>query len=233
MAISPKRTRLGQDIKRMKKTLSSCAAATFCCFGLAFQARAIVLDFANVPNTVLDFSGGTFAFTSNTSGNQFEITSVTGGPGDSVGLQGYISGGAFTIGTITTSGLEQTAPVTGTDTLHITDGSDISLTGSIQWQSIATVGVAGILNLNGIIDLTGLHYTGSSSDLSALAAAGSATDVVTFEFVPAETLTQLATTGGTSAYSGSIVAPVPEPATLALTGMGLAGLLIFGKKRTK
>ncbi len=218
----------------MKSMLSLCTAALSCCFAFANQTQAIVLDFANVPNTTLSFSGGTFGFTSNVSGNQFEITSVTGGAGTSVGFQGYISGGAFTIGTITSgTGGVQSAPVTGTDTLHIVDSSDVSLTGSISWQTIETVSVAGVLNITGAIDLTGITYSGANSDLQALASAGSAMDVVTFEFVPAETLTALDTTGGTTAYSGSIVAPVPEPTTMALMGLGLAGLLTFGKRKNK
>ena len=59
--------------------------------------------------------------------------------------------------------------------------------GTINWISISTISVAGVLNLNGQVNLTGINYLGSNSDLSALAAAGSASDVVTFQFVPAKT----------------------------------------------
>ena len=177
-----------------------------------FQASAIVIDFANLPGTDINFTGGTFNFTS-ASGYQFDITGVTGGVGDSVGLKGYIAtGGPFMIGAISTFGPEQTAPVTGTGILHITDQNSVDLTGSIQWDNITTFGVGGILDLSGTINLTGLSYPGVNSDLAALAAAGSAVDTVSFQFVPAETLTQLDTTGGETSYSGSIAA-VPEPGT--------------------
>ena len=74
-----------------------------------------MLNFANLPGTTITFSGGAFSFSS-ANGYQFDITSVSGGVGDSVGLDGYIStgplmvsGGPFTIGPITTMGQEQTA----------------------------------------------------------------------------------------------------------------------------
>jgi hypothetical protein len=216
----------------MKITSNFRAGALVCCCAFAFQARAIDLNYANLPGTAIDFSGGAFTFLSNLSGNQFDITSVTGGTGDSLGLQGYVSGNPFSIGAITINGAEQTAPVTGTDTLHIVDTLGVNLTGSVQWQSITTIGAGGILDLSGAVDLTDLTYTGNNSDLAALASMGSAADVLTFQFTPAETLTQLKSTGGMTSYSGSI-GPVPEPTTMALAGMGLAGLLIFRNKRVK
>src|SRR6266481_2521091 len=124
-------------------------------FSLSFQARAITLNFQGLDGTVISFtSNSTFGFTS-TNGYQFSISSVAGGIGDSVGLDGYLApGGPFTIGMITTNGGLQSAPVTGTSTLHITDNATLDLTGTINWISIGTVNVLGIINLNGQVNLT-------------------------------------------------------------------------------
>jgi hypothetical protein len=220
-----------RGLRFFRQPLGFCAATLLTCSALAFHASgAIMLNFANIPGTSITFSGGAFSFSS-ANGYQFDITSVSGGVGDAVGLNGYIStgplmvsGGPFTIGPITTMGQEQTASVMGTGTLHITDSHSVDLTGAIQWENIATFGVAGILDLTGTINLTGITYSGANHDLGQLAAAGGAADVVTFQFLPAETLTQLATTGGSSSYSG-VLAPVPEPGTLPILGIGLAGLV--------
>jgi len=211
--------------RRFKLLVGSCATALL----LSLQAKALVFNYSNLTGTEVAFAGGAFSFTS-VGGYQFQITTVDGGVGDAQGLDGFISGGPFNIGAITTAGIEQSAPVTGTGMLHITDASSVDLTGSIQWLDIATFGVGGVLDLTGTVNLTGINYTGSNQDLLALKNAGSATEVVTFQFIPGKTLTQLVASGGTTSYSGGI-SPVPEPTTLTLVGMGFAGLLAVRRNR--
>jgi len=151
-----------------------------------------------------------------------------------VGLNGFLGpGGPFVIGAITTSGGLQSAPVTGGSTLHITDNATLDLKGTINWISIATISVAGVLNLNGQVNLTAITYSGTNSDLVALAAAGSGEDVVTFQFVPPKTLTQLTTTGGQTSYSGSITS-VPEPGTWVLVALGTGlGVFLRGRRQAR
>jgi len=213
-------------------TFRSCIATVVLLLSLSFQTKAITLDFQGLDGTVINFAtNSTFGFTS-TNGYQFSISSVQGGVGDSVGDNGFLSpGGAFAIGAITITGGLQSAPVTGTSTLHITDNATLDLTGTINRVSIATISVAGVLNLNGQVNLTAITYSGANSDLAALAAAGSGEDVVTFQFVPAKTLTQLTTTGGQTSYSGSITS-VPEPGTWVLVAMGTGfGVFLCGRKQ--
>jgi hypothetical protein len=202
---------------------------------LALPARAITLNFQALDGTAINFTtNSTFGFTSTTNGYQFSISSVTGGAGDSVNLDGYLSPGApFVIGPIAIAGWVQSATVTGTSILHITDNASTDLTGTINWLNITTVSVAGVLNLSGQVNLTGITYPGGNSDLGALAAAGSAADVVTFQFVPAQTLTQLSTDGGHTSYSGSITS-VPEPGTWVLIAMGTGlGVFLRGRKQVR
>jgi PEP-CTERM motif len=216
-------------------SLHSCIVAVVALLSLSFQAKAITLNYQALDGTVINFAGNsTFNFTS-TNGYQFSISSVQGGLGDSVGLNGFLSpGGPFIIGPITTNGGLQSASVTGTSTLHITDNKTNDLTGTINWISIATISVAGVLDLSGQVNLSGITYpVGTNSDLSTLAAAGSASDVVTFQFVPAKDLTTLSTQGGQTSYSGSITA-VPEPGTWVLVAMGTGlGLFLRGRRQAR
>jgi hypothetical protein len=215
-------------------TFHSCTASIALLLSLSYQAKAITLDFQGLDGTVINFTtNSTFGFTT-TNGYQFSISSVTGGAGTSVGFNGYLSpGGPFTIGAITTNAGLQSAPVTGTSTLHITDNAATDLTGTINWISIGTINVLGVLDLSGQVNLTGITYPGGNSDLGALAAAGSASDVVTFQFIPAKDLTLLSTAGGQTSYSGSITS-VPEPGTWVLVALGTGlGVFLRGRKQVR
>jgi len=200
---------------------------------LSFQAKAITLNFQGLNGTVINFTtNSTFGFTS-TNGYQFSISS-SDGVQDAVGLDGYVSpGGPFTIGTIQTFGSTETAPVTGSGILHITDANALDLTGSIEWDTITTVSGGAVTEITGELNLTAIAYAGSNSDLNALKAASTATDDITLQFNPAETLTQLASSGGQTAYSGTIFA-VPEPGTWMLVAMGTClGVFLRGRNTSR
>lgn len=212
------------------------------------SSQAIILNFSDLTGSQIYFSGGDFFFTP-TNSYQFDITSVTNGVGDSVGLNGDVKpGGPFAIGAISSTNITQNIPpfgsitytiqsaaVTGVGTLNIMDTNGINLTGSIQWDNITSISSpfssSGTLDLSGTINLTHLSYSGANSDLSALAAAGNAVDTVTFQFTSDQTLSDLVSSGGEgTSFSGSI-ASVPEPSSISL----LAGLaccyLIFAFRR--
>jgi hypothetical protein len=203
-------------------------------FALAVQhCSAIHLDFAALTDANVSFSGGNFVFNNNGGGYSFQITDSSG-TGDSIGDNGNIAG-TFAIGTITTLGGLQTAPVTGSGTVTINDGS-LDLTGTVVWDEISTFGTGGTINVNGILNLTSITYSGLQSDLIALAASGVATDTITFQFVPGKTLTQLkgATTPIVTSFSGSIDTPVPDGGlTIALLGFALVGVEGLRRKLAK
>jgi len=201
------------------------------------SVNAIVLDFDAIANAAISFSGtGTFDFTSNSSGDQFQITADTGA-GAAVGLEGYLAGtNLFTIGSITDSGVTQTAPVTGTATLYIVDQSGLDLTGTLQFEDISTsFNTSGELDYLGSLNLFNIQYYGTNADLQALAAAGSASDIVTFPLNPPMSLNNLVSMASSTSYAGSLtsgVIPVPEPASAAVLFVGIVcfcGILWRGR----
>jgi hypothetical protein len=187
----------------------------------AHEARAISLDFSSVPGASLQFQGSTFQF----AGGGFSVGN-SDGAGDSIGLLGSLSG-IFTIGPITDwGGGLQTAPVTGSGTFSISDGT-FSLLATLTWIDISTMDVAGGTNIFGVSNLSGITYGGSNADLLAIASAGTGAAAVSFQFIPARSLEVL--TDGTlrsASYSGSVVAAsVPDGAsTFALFGVAVVGL---------
>jgi len=176
--------------------------------------------------------------------NSFDFRITNASPAGLDGLMGAISS-TFAIGPISTvtfvdpithqTVTEQEAPVLGTGTFSIFDGisSDFSATITSNSYTALTVGTAGVLNPFGSVNLSNFLYNGSNPALEALANAGSGIDAVTFQFVPAESLTQL-TTGGvanSTSFSGSVIA-VPEPAAFsAILGSAALGCALLRRRK--
>jgi hypothetical protein len=201
-------------------------------------ARAgLILDISSVANADVALqgsgSGATIAFQTNQAGQGFDITKSSG-LGDAVGLFGTISGTfSYSTASITSIGPGQTAPVSTSSgaTLTITDGNNVSLTAAISGVDIATVGTGGIINVNGAINLTNVHYSGTNTDLLDLkndVAASGGIVALTFQFVPGETLTQMAAGGSDpTSYSGTIAtASIPEPGSVLLGCIALGTIAV-------
>lgn len=171
-------------------------------------------------------------------GSQWTITSVIGGAGGTNSAQnllGVVNNGPFSYGPITVSNNVQSAYVIGPlGGLVINDNVGNFLTGTVDWIQVATYDFGGYLGINAAlnVNVTDLTYTGSNLDLLALAATELGGMNLSFQFSPGMTLSDLSTGSGPflTSYSGSI-APVPEPATLALAGLG--GLCVLLLRRRK
>jgi hypothetical protein len=224
----------------MKYLKSIAVAAGLACAAATSQA-GITLQYSSLGNgAAIDFAGGSFTFDNATSGpgigNSFSVTGSKGTPapvGDSIGDFGKISG-SFAIGTI--DGTGNFAPVTGSGTLTIADATG-SLTGTVVWNNIQQNNANGGLSIFGQINLSSVVYTGTKSDLFALANVGAGIESLSFSFTPPiPTLAQLKAGGWTDSFAGEITSatPVPEATTeiagaLLLLPFGLSTLRIIRK----
>lgn len=186
------------------------------------------LDFGALPGSQLEFGpGSTFSVTGSIvpsvplgANAQWDITS----PGPAVSLEGIFTGGPWTYGGITINGTDQTASVAtkpGT-TFEIADGSGDLAVGNVNWVTISTSAGIGGVNGSAVVNITGMTYSGSNLALKALVADSAGSVNMSFQFIPAKTLTQLSATTSAfdTSYSGTF-APVPEPTTI------VAGFLLL------
>ncbi len=183
-------------------------------FGLT-QLQAINLDISTIDNGTtgagLRFNGGpgdndTFVFVNNAAGRNFTVA-LSSGVGDSIGLNGIISG-TFTIGPVSVFGGVEMAPVTSSAgaQLIIFDGA-ATFSGFINWIEIDSMGTSDFLNVGGVINLTGMTYNGTKADLIALAASPGAVATLQFGFVPSRSVSQLKADGAVNftSFTGDII----------------------------
>jgi hypothetical protein len=208
--------------------------------GLALMAASseaqLTLNFASNIGSSVQFNGAASSFNFNNGNNgwQWDVTSEVGGS-SAIGFNASVNNGPFLYGPITTSGSGgfqvQYATVLGPlGNLVMSDGS-VSLTGTVNWIDVATYGEGeGQLNAALDINVSNIHYSGSNPDLQYLVANQPGSMDVSFQFPTTETLTQLSSGTGPymTSYNGSI-SVVPEPSTLALTGLG--GLFLLRLRR--
>jgi hypothetical protein len=211
--------------KKLITSILCMAALTLFMTGSAL-GDPISLTGGAVPGAYIVFNGNsTFNFTPGSENNQFyvNLASSTG--------YGYITSSGFTIGAVTGT-TTQTALVTGTGTLVITDPTG-TFQGNIQWVNIATTGTGSTLNLLGTANITGpITYSGTDPLLLAFSQQPFQSGSVTFSFNPAVTLTELTTSIHQTTFQNSFSA-VPIPGTAMLLGSGLAGLMALGWRRRR
>jgi hypothetical protein len=230
------------------KSLTSFLATTVIGLTTALTVGAQGLNFSSTPGSTIQFNGSTSTFqfdpTSPTSllfggifnGDQWLVGSQTGGTGVAVGLLGLFNNGPFSYGSITTvingSSVDESAmvnplPMGG---LQIKDGSGFDLTGNINWGELSTHNYLGGINATLAVNITGLSYTGSNPDLTAIADGGSAAMDLTFQFAPGMSLADLTSGSGPyqTSYSGSL-AVAPEPTSIGCLLLGL-GILTIARR---
>jgi hypothetical protein len=229
----------------MKKILLAASIAALALLSSSAAHAQITLDFVANKGATLQFNGATksslpsFQFDSDTDGYQFNITDEQGGTGVALGLDGSIIpslGSVFTYGPITTYHVTptievQTAPVTPTGTISISDGGTHDLTGTVNFGTITTVSSGGGLNTTDLdVNLTDLSYSGTNVDLKELVADQPGVLDISFQFGHAEDLTALSelTTSLMTSFSGTIE-EVPEPSTWAML-IGGMGVLLVGMR---
>ncbi len=209
-------------------------AAALVILGVPMVAEAVSFNLASQPGptpAVIRFNGDptrTITFPNATDGFDFVVQS---GALALNGLVGNING-TFTVGTITSPGFGvQVAPVTGSGVFSIFDGVD-TLTADVTWSDIFSLGTTLGLNVSGNLNLTNMVYTGTNVELNAMKNDGQGVLTVSAQFVPGMSLTQLMTSNAvnSTSFSGTYNS-VPEPASMALIGMGVMALAARRRNR--
>jgi hypothetical protein len=219
------------------RTLKTLSLVGVLALGLAqAYATPIRIDFSSVSGkgAGIEFNGITDTFRFMPITNNFRVTDTTSGNTDTVGLLGTMEG-VWGVGPISSlgGGVEE-ASVTGVGKVYITDEDGDVWSGDLSFGKIRTFAGIGGINPELDLNISNLTYTdngGGADNPDLLSFLGNrAIEVITFQFIPAKSLTQLTTEAkNTTSFSGSISAPVPDfGSTMALMFLGL-GFLGIGR----
>lgn len=213
----------------MTANLKLTVAAALGVLALSPASQAVSFDYSSIPDAAIRFDGAShFSFSGPIAGYDFQVDT-----GTAATFYGNIDG-VFTIGAVTAEGGGGfSAPVSGVGTITIFDGG--VLTATIEWVKLFQRGTGSTLNVEGAVNMSNISYVGgANADLEALAAAGSAYNVLTFQFIPAKSLNALKNQTLSTSFSGSILsAQVPDGgASAILLGIGLIGFGAVIRRRS-
>jgi hypothetical protein len=213
----------------------------------SYAQASLDLNLSPLSGSQLVFLGNSFNFSAASPGtgigpggsvqDQWSISSEGGSAatGNAMGHDGAFAGGPFNYGAINISGLTQSATVLNPGTLYIADGSGY-LQGTVNFIDVSTYGqVGGVINLNVMINLMGVIYSGANPDLQFLTANQPGTVDLSFQFASGGGLNLTQLSDGnmhSTSYSGTISAvAVPEPSSLAMSALGGLGALGFAFRK--
>jgi hypothetical protein len=199
----------------------------------AAMTQAQVLNISGETGASIQFNGtgSSFQFNNNGAGNQWSVTTESGGLGTATGLLGVFNGGPWTYGAISTAFGIESASVSANPAskLIINDGVGFTAMANLDWVQVSTYQSSGYLNANATVNLSNLSYSGTNPDLQSFFSAPAGTATLSFQFNPAMDLNALSAGAGpyTTSFSATLSA-VPEPTSALVFGLGV---LLLGCRR--